>query len=119
MNKQSNLRDEAVPAPDRGAEVPDRPRFGDRGSEIVLIELAKLQSDGEHLKSLLSEILSDLRDVRDRAIKLEEATRTMDRTLDETRKKVDRVHNWVIGAAAVVAFIAVAGKLIIRVWPSK
>lgn len=100
----------------QGSGQPSGDQF--RSADIVLIEVAKLQNDGEHIKSLLMEIRTDLRDVRDRTIKLEEAVRANDKTLEETRKKVDRVHNWVIGASAIIAFLVVASQILLRIWPA-
>ncbi len=37
----------------------------------MLVELAKLQSDGEHLKRDLSETRADMKDIRDRMARLE------------------------------------------------
>ena len=42
-----------------------------RTADIALVEIAKLQSDGEHTKATLGEVRTDMRDVRDRLIKLE------------------------------------------------
>lgn len=43
-----------------------------RPSDIMLVEIAKLQSDGEYTKRDLSELRLDVRDVRDRLARLEE-----------------------------------------------
>lgn len=44
------------------------PRHGD----ILLTEVAKLQTDGEYVKRDIGELRSDMRDVRDRLSRLEE-----------------------------------------------
>lgn len=100
----------------QGSGQPTGDQF--RSADIALIEIAKLQNDGEHIKSLLTEIRTDMRDVRDRTIKLEEAVRANDKTIEETRKKVARVHNWIIGAGAIVAFLVVASQILLRIWPA-
>lgn len=38
--------------------------------------------------------------------------------LRQTRQKLDRVHTWVVGAAAIVAFLVVAAQIALRVWPA-
>jgi hypothetical protein len=43
-----------------------------RPSDILLTEMAKLQSDGEYLKRDMGELRTDMRDVRDRLARLEE-----------------------------------------------
>lgn len=42
-----------------------------RTSDIVLVEIAKLQSDREHDRSDLNELRSDMREMRDRMARLE------------------------------------------------
>jgi len=42
-----------------------------RGNEIMLVEIAKLQSDAEYVKLHLSEFRGDMKDVRDRLARLE------------------------------------------------
>lgn len=42
-----------------------------RASEIVLVEIAKLQSDGEHIKRDVNELRPDMKDLRDRMKGLE------------------------------------------------
>lgn len=42
-----------------------------RNADIALVEIAKLQSDVEHLKGTVGELRKDGREVRDRLIKLE------------------------------------------------
>ena len=51
--------------------VTDDPRRS-RPSDIVLTEIAKLQSDGEHTKAHIGELRTDVRDLRDRMARLEE-----------------------------------------------
>jgi hypothetical protein len=53
------------------AGVGPPPRDLGRGGEILLVELAKLQSDGEYLKRDLSETRTDMREIRDRMARLE------------------------------------------------
>lgn len=118
MNKPTQ-RDTDVPAPDRAVEIADRPRDQFRAADIALVEIAKLQNDGEHIKSFLSDIKGDLRDVRDRTIKLEEIIRASDKILEETRKKVVRIHTWVVGASAIAAFLVIASQIVPRFWPGK
>jgi hypothetical protein len=52
----------------------DPRRSGDafRASDIVLTEIAKLQNDGEYTKRDLSEMRTDIRNLRDRMTTLEE-----------------------------------------------
>jgi hypothetical protein len=47
------------------------PPADSRASEIVLIEIAKIQNDGEHTKRDLGELRNDMRDLRDRMSRLE------------------------------------------------
>lgn len=58
-----------VQSPDPGVGTP--PRDDSRLSDILHVEIGKLQNDGEHNKSLLDEVRVDVKDVRDRLIKLE------------------------------------------------
>lgn len=116
-DSERSFNNETIPPslPNVAPHSRDAPRLND----VALVEIAKLQNDGEHIKSLLIEIKSDLRDVRDRAIKLEEVTRSNEKVLDETKKKVDKINNWVIGASAVVAFIVVVSQAALRFFPAK
>jgi hypothetical protein len=50
--------------------VTDDPRRS-RSSDILLTEIAKIQTDGEHIKSDLGEMRTDIRDLRDRMARLE------------------------------------------------
>ena len=43
-----------------------------RQSDIALVEIAKLQNDGEYLKRDLGEVRTDMKDIRDRMATLEE-----------------------------------------------
>ena len=38
--------------------------------------------------------------------------------LQRTKTKLDRVHNWVIGVGAVVAFLVFVVQIALRVWPT-
>jgi hypothetical protein len=50
--------------------VPDRyDRF--RSADIALVEIAKLQVDGEHIKSAIGEARKDMRETRERLVALE------------------------------------------------
>lgn len=62
-----NTRSSQPPEPASGPPPPSEPR----SSEIVLVEIAKMQSDGEYLKREVSEMRKDAREVRDRLIALE------------------------------------------------
>lgn len=46
-----------------------------RLSEIAMVEIAKLQNDGEHIKSAVKDLQTDVRNVRDRVITLETEVR--------------------------------------------
>ncbi len=115
------------PEPERPIEVSDRYLDRTRSADIVLVEIAKLQSDGERLKSDMGEVRADMREVRDRMIRLEEILRgeigtrlsTLDGAVSDIKKKLDHVHNWVIGAGAVAAFLAIATQILLRVWPAQ
>lgn len=52
--------------------VTDDPRQAPRSLDILLTEVAKLDSDVQYLKRDLSEVRTDMRDVRDRMARLEE-----------------------------------------------
>jgi hypothetical protein len=54
-------------APEPGIGQPPR----DFSHDVTLMEIAKLQSGGEYLKRDLSEMRTDMRDVRDRMARLE------------------------------------------------
>lgn len=56
-----------VQAPDPGVGQPPQLRSAD----IALVEIAKIQSDGEHLKRDLGETRTDMKDMRDRMARLE------------------------------------------------
>jgi hypothetical protein len=60
------------------ASTPTGPTVGNppnepnnRSSDILLTEVAKLQSDGEYTRRDLNELRTDMRDLRDRIAKLE------------------------------------------------
>jgi hypothetical protein len=53
--------------PEPGVGAPPR----DRVSDILHVEIAKIQSDSEYLKRDLSETRTDMRDIRDRMTRLE------------------------------------------------
>jgi hypothetical protein len=59
-----------IQAPDPGVGTP--PRDLSRSQDVLLTEVAKLQSDGEYAKQFLAELRTDMRDLRDRMAKLEE-----------------------------------------------
>ena len=58
-----------VQSPEPGVGTPQRD--DGRSSDILLVELAKLQSDGEYIKRDLGEVRTDMRDLRDRMSRLE------------------------------------------------
>lgn len=63
-----------MPPPRRTQEVTtdiDTATDDPRRSDILLTEMAKLQSDGEYLKRDLSETRTDMREMRDRMARLE------------------------------------------------
>lgn len=67
--------------------------------------------DGHGIKL---ECISDLRaDLREISTKLT----ALDKTVGETKTKVERVHNWIIGAAAIVGFLIVVGQIALRLLP--
>jgi hypothetical protein len=59
--------------PEPGVGTP--PRDLSRSADVVLIEIAKIQADGEYLKRDLGEVRGDMRDIRDRMATLEERVR--------------------------------------------
>lgn len=59
--------------PDPGVGPP--PRGSGRDSDILHVEMAKIQSDAEYLKRDLGEVRTDMRDIRDRMATLEERVR--------------------------------------------
>ena len=71
MTKRPYQRGDEIPSPDRAVESADRVREPFRSADIVLVEVAKLQTDGDHLKSAMSEMKKDIRELRDRVIVLE------------------------------------------------
>jgi hypothetical protein len=56
-------------APDAGVGTP--PSDPSRSVDIVLVEIAKIQLDGDYLKRDLTETRNDMRDIRDRMARLE------------------------------------------------
>jgi hypothetical protein len=63
-------------SPDRTISQPSDTGTGQptrdlRSSEILLVEIAKLQSDGDHLKRDVGSVQTDMRDIRDRMARLE------------------------------------------------
>jgi hypothetical protein len=59
--------------PEPGVGTP--PRGSGRDHDILHVEIAKIQSDGEYLKRDLGEMRTDMRDIRDRMATLEERVR--------------------------------------------
>jgi hypothetical protein len=59
----------ATQPPDPGAGAP--PRDTQRASDILHVEVAKIQSDLEYLKRDLSESRTDMKEMRDRMARLE------------------------------------------------
>ena len=85
----------SVSSPEPGVGSP--PRDPDRSSDILLVELAKLQSDGEYIKRDLGEVRTDMRDLRDRMSKLE--------------VKVDHLPSKGFIVVVVTTFLLIAGGL--------
>jgi hypothetical protein len=83
-------------APEPGIGPP--PRDLSRSADVVLIEIAKLQSDGEYLKRDLSETRADMRDIRDRMTRLE--------------VRVDHLPTKGFIVAAVIASLTIIGGLV-------
>ena len=71
MARRGTGKEDDVPAPDRAVETPDRGREQFRSADITLVEIAKLQADGEHLKSAMVDFRKDIREVRERIVALE------------------------------------------------
>lgn len=69
-----------------------------RGSEIVLVEIAKIQSDGQYLRRDVNEMRTDVREVRDRLAKLE--------------TNVDHLPGKGFIVAAVIATLTIVGGII-------
>jgi hypothetical protein len=59
----------SIQSPDPGVGTP--PRDDSRLSDILHVEIGKLQNDGEHIKSLLGEVRADVKEARDRLARLE------------------------------------------------
>ena len=62
-------RERNTQPPDPGVGPP--PSGSGRDSDILHVEVAKIQSDGEHVKSTLIELRSDMREMRDRMARVE------------------------------------------------
>jgi hypothetical protein len=61
MAKRPPQASEERPEPENSVDVPDRyDRY--RSADIALVEIAKLQVDGEHLKTGVSEARKDIRE---------------------------------------------------------
>jgi len=58
-----------VQSPEPGVGTP--PQNDSRLSDILHIEVGKLQNDGEHIQNLLGEVRADVKDARDRLVRLE------------------------------------------------
>jgi len=63
------VKDRITQPPEPGVGPP--PREQSRVSDILHIEIAKIQTDGEYIKRDLAEARADLRDIRDRMTRLE------------------------------------------------
>jgi hypothetical protein len=82
----------------------DDPRRSSRTADIVLTEIAKLQSDAEYTKRDLGEFRADMRDVRDRMARLEVR-------VDHLPSKGFIVGAVVIALTIISGLLAIAPKL--------
>jgi hypothetical protein len=80
------------------------PRQGARVSDIVLTEVAKLQADGEHIKTFLAELRTDMRDIRDRM-------RALEVTVDHRPTKEFIITVVVVALGIAGAFVTIAPAL--------
>jgi hypothetical protein len=90
-------------AQDRTTQPPEPPvgappRDAQRLSDILHVEIAKIQADGEYLKRDLAECRTDMRDIRDRMTRLE--------------VRVDHLPTKGFIVAAVIASLTIIGALI-------
>jgi hypothetical protein len=85
-----------VQSPEPGVGTP--PRDEGRSSDILLVELAKIQSDGEYIKRDLTELRSDMRDMRDRM-------RALEVKVDHLPSKS---HNAIVVTSALVIAVGLA-----------
>lgn len=58
-----------IQSPDPGVGTP--PRDSNRSLDVVHTEIAIIRNESEHTKSLLAELKTDMREMRDRMAKLE------------------------------------------------
>src|SRR5579862_5215848 len=90
-------QDRTTQPPNPGVGAPQRDEGG-RLSDILHVEIAKIQSDGEYLKRDLTETRADMRDVRDRMTRLE--------------VRVDHLPSKGFIVAAVITSLTIAGALV-------
>jgi hypothetical protein len=74
------------------------PKDNYRASDIVLVEIAKLQSDGEYTKRDLAAVREDVKDARDRIARLE--------------VKVDHLPSKGFIVSALIAVLTIVGLLL-------
>jgi hypothetical protein len=75
----------------------------------------------EHLTGAINQQCAKLDKIDEIRVDLREHTTRLSIACDDlkdTRKKVERIHTWVVGAAAIVGFLAVAAQIALRVWPT-
>lgn len=66
-----NSRETESPEPPSGPPPPERARL----SDVAMVEIAKLQNDGDHIKVAVKELRGDSREMRDRLTTLEAEVR--------------------------------------------
>jgi hypothetical protein len=91
-----------IQSPDPGVGTP--PRDDGRLSDILHIEIAKLQNDGEYIKRDLGELKTDMREIRDRMARLEVR-------VDHLPTKSHIVTVTVIALTLIGALVTIAPKL--------
>jgi hypothetical protein len=94
---------------DQTVSQPSSPGVGpppadSRASEIVLIEIARLRSEGEHTQRDLGELRNDMRDLRDRMARLESR-------VDHLPRKGFIVGSLVLSLIIVGGVVIIAPKL--------
>jgi hypothetical protein len=124
--RRSGRAEEAASVPDLDFETADpiRPQGSSftlqlimelKGAQGGLTEaingLTKsVEGHGTKLDSL-SDIRADLREITTRLD-------TVNKTVEKNEARLERVHTWVIGAAAIIGFLVIAVPVAMRFWPA-
>jgi hypothetical protein len=100
----------SIGAPDQAAVAPTG-----RTSDLILIEVAKLQSDGEYLKRDLGEVRTDIREIRGELKDIRGELKDVRGEIGDVRERVIRLEERVAhlpGKGFIVAVVSTALVLV-------